>query len=231
MNCSIVQLEVSEMAGRICGICANSNTMQRAAGLISEGLPDQKIADALGFPGQAGRMLVSRHRRFHVLAPAAAIAEAASKGRANVEQRQELIAAAEAGDVAAAFLSLERIAADLRRVQERLERSADAAEVDQQRLAVASLSGQQLRAAEVRAKLGGVGGYATPRTEKPSGAPFVLNIIFSDRETTRIEGTPMHPDDPLFNAVPAAPLSINTYGGASGLVEEQDDDTEFDEDL
>jgi hypothetical protein len=99
MNGSIVQLEVSQMAGRICGICANSNTLQRAAGLIAEGLPDKKIADALGFPGNARRMLVSRHRRSHVLAPAAAIAGAASKGRANVDQRQELVTAAEAGDL------------------------------------------------------------------------------------------------------------------------------------
>jgi hypothetical protein len=88
---------------------------------------------------------------------------AANKGRDAREEQEQLVAAAEQGNVAAAFLSLERIAADLRRVQERLERTAEAAEVDQQRLAVASLSGLQLRAAEVRAKLGGVGGYATPR--------------------------------------------------------------------
>jgi hypothetical protein len=69
--------------------------MKRAAELIAEGLSDQKIADALGLGGNAGRMLVSRHRRFHVLAPAAAIAKAASKGRANVDPRQELIAAAD----------------------------------------------------------------------------------------------------------------------------------------
>jgi hypothetical protein len=151
------------MAGNICGICASGSTMKRAAELIAEGLSDQKIADTLGFPGNAGRMLVSRHRRFHVLAPAAAVVEAADKGRANVEQREQLVAAAESGDTAAAFLALNQIAADLRRVQERLERTAGAAEVDQQRLAVASLSGQQLRAAEVRARLGNVGGYATPR--------------------------------------------------------------------
>jgi hypothetical protein len=114
--------------------------MQRAAELIAEGLSDQKIADAVGLQGSAGRMLVSRHRRFHVLAPAAAVVEAAGKGRANVEQRQQLVAAAEGGDAAAAFLGLHQIAADLRRVQERLERTADAAEVDKQRLAVASLS-------------------------------------------------------------------------------------------
>jgi hypothetical protein len=220
------------MAGRICGICTNGSTMKHAAELIVQGLSDQKIADVLGLPGNAGRMLVSRHRRFHVLAPAAVVAQAAGKGRANVEQREQLVAAAEAGDTAAAFLALNQIAADLRRVQERLERTADAAEADKQRLAVASLSGQQLRAAEVRAKLAGVGGYATPRTEKPSGAPFVLNIIFSDRETTRIEGTPMHPDDPMFNAVPTVPLSIGgTHGGASGVAEEQDGEVEFEEDV
>jgi hypothetical protein len=73
--------------------------------------------------------------------------------------------------------------------------AAEAVEGDQQRLAVASLSGQQLRAAEVRAKLGGIAGYATPLSEKGNAQPFVLNIHFSDR-TQRIEGTPMHLDDP-----------------------------------
>lgn len=57
---------------------------------------------------KCGPHVVGRHRRFHVLAPAVAIADAASKGRANVDQRQELIAAAEAGDTAAAFLALTR---------------------------------------------------------------------------------------------------------------------------
>jgi hypothetical protein len=229
---AVFSLEVAEMAGRICGICATDSTMKRAAELIAEVLPDQKIADFLGYPGNAGRMLVSRHRRFHVEAPVKAIAEAAGKGRANVEQRDQLVAAAEAGDTAAAFLALNQNAADLRRVQERLERTADAAETDKQRVAVASLSGQQLRAAEVRAKLGGVGGYATPRTDKPPGAPFVLNIIFSDRETTRIEGTPMDPDDPMFNAVPAVPWSIgDTHYDASGVVDERDDEADFDEDV
>jgi hypothetical protein len=95
---------------------------------------------------------------------------------------------------------------------------------------VASLSGQQLRAAEVRAKLGGVGGYATPRSDKGNAQPSVLNIHFSDR-TQRIEGTPMHPDDPAFNAVPAMPLSIGrTNGDASGWSKE-DDEAEFDHDV
>jgi hypothetical protein len=221
------------MGGRICGICANGSTMKRAAELIAEGLSDQKIADMLGFPGNAGRMLVSRHRRFHVEALAKAVAEAAGKGRANVQERKELVAAAESGDAAAAFLALNQIAADLRRVQERLERTAEAAEVDQQRLAVASLSGQQLRAAEVRAKLGGVGGYATPRNDKGNAQPFVLTINFSGGRTQRIEGVPIHPEDPRFNALPTLPFATGGAEGVDGVSSPgpADDEEMFDEDV
>ena len=162
------------------------------------------------------------------------VAEAASKGRANVQEREQLVAAAESGDTAAAFLALNQIAADLRRVQERLERTAEAAEVDQQRLAVASLSGQQLRAAEVRAKLGGVGGYASPRGVASDAPKFELNIIFSGGRTQRIVGTPIDPDDPAFNAVPlAVPLSIGSARGSarSSGADDEGDGAEFDEDV
>jgi hypothetical protein len=100
--------------------------------------------------------------------------------------------------------------------------------------AVASLSGQQPRAAEVRAKLGGVGGYAAPRSDKSDAAPFVLNIQFSGGRTTRIEGVPIHPDDPAFNAIPAVPLSIGSASGsasAHGANDEEDDGADFDEDV
>jgi hypothetical protein len=226
------------MPGRICGICANSETMKRAAKLIAEGLSDQKIANQLGLPTSAGRMLVSRHRRHHIEAPARLIAEAAGKGRANVEQREQTVAAAEAGDLATTFLSLDRIAGDLKIVRDRLERAAEAAEVGNQRLAVASLSGQQLRAAEVRAKLGGVGGYAAPRSDKDNAPPFVLTINFSGGRTQRIEGVPIHPDDPAFTAIPAVPLPIGdssrtAHGDAADLAYAAADDDEagFDEDI
>jgi hypothetical protein len=220
------------MAGRICRICADTRTIKRAASLIAEGLSDQKIADRLNLAGNAGRVLVSRHRRFHVEAPARMVAEAASKGRANVQDREQLVAAAESGNTAAAFLALNQIAADLRRVQERLERTAEAAEVDQQRLAVASLSGQQLRAAEVRAKLGGVGGYAPPRSAPNNGTPFVLTIQFGDR-VQRIEGTPMHPDDRAFNALPTLPFTTGGAEGVDGVSAPgpADDEEMFDEDV
>jgi hypothetical protein len=197
--------------------------------MIAVGSSDQMVADRVG---GISRMAVARHRQNHIERPAKAIVAAANKGKDVRDERDQFVAAAEAGDVAAAFLSLERIAADLRRVQERLERTAEAAEADKQRLVVASLSGQQLRAAEVRAKLGGIGGYAPARSEMSNAPPFVLNIHFSGGRTQRIEGTPMEPDGPAFNAVPAVPLSIGgTHGGASGVADDQDEEAEFDEDV
>jgi hypothetical protein len=182
-------------------------------------------------------MAVARHRQNHIERPARAVLAAVNKGRDVRQEREDLVATAESGDTAAAFLALSQIAADLRRVQERLERTADAAEVDQQRLAVASLSGQQLRAAEVRAKLGGVGGYASPRGVASDAPKFELNIIFSGGRTQHIVGTPMHPDDPAFNAVPAVLLPIDdrsraAHGEAADLAytSPDDDEAEFDED-
>jgi hypothetical protein len=216
---------------RECLICRDPDRTKLVMELIAGGVSDRAIARQLGGLSHTS---VARHRQNHIERPAKAIVKAANKGKDVRDERDQLVAAAEAGDTAAAFLALNQIAADLRRVQERLERTADAAETDKQRLAVASLSGQQLRAAEVRAKLSGVGGYATPRSDKGNAPKFELNIIFSGGHTQRIEGTPMHPDDPGFNAVPAVPLSIGggTHDGdTSGLDEEQDDETGFDDDV
>jgi hypothetical protein len=136
--------------------------------------PDQAAAPL----GGISHLAVARHRQNHIERPARAVLAAVNKGRYARQERDQLVAAAESGDTAAAFLALNQIAADLRKVQERLERTADAAEVDKERLAVASLSGQQLRAAEVRAKLGGVGGYATPRTDKGNATPLCTDDKF-----------------------------------------------------
>ena len=184
------------MAGRPCTIC-NSNEKQRiAAEMIAAGATDQAIADRIG---GVNRMAVSRHRHNHVMAPAKALVEAAGKGREAADQRAQVMAAAEAGDPAA-FVALAGIVDDLRRVHDRLERTADAAETDKQRLAVASLSAQQLRAAEVRAKLGGVGGFA-PGNTGPGGGPgqvFSVNIHLGGQVVERIS-TPINaPAGPVF---------------------------------
>src|SRR5690348_13562139 len=99
--------------------------------MIATGASAQAVANKIGL---VSRMSVARHRQNHVERPAKAIVKAANKGKDVRDERNQLIAAVEGGDLAAAFLSLERIAADLRRVQERLERTAEAAECDKQRL-------------------------------------------------------------------------------------------------
>lgn len=174
--------------GRPCSICSSAEKSRIAGEMIAAGLPDQAVADRLG--GGMHRMAVSRHRRAHVVAPAKALADAAGKGRDALDHRAKVMAAAEAGDPAA-FIALASIVNDLRRVHERLERTADAAERDNQRLAVSALSAQQLRATEVRAKMGGVGGYATSGVAGAAmGQPFAVNIIFgSTGEMVSISAT------------------------------------------
>jgi hypothetical protein len=211
------------MAGRPCSICSSADKLQAAAQMIGAGATDQAIADAL----DVGRMSVSRHRREHVVAPAKALADAAGKGREVAEQRAQVLAAAEAGDPSA-FVALSGIVADLRKVNDRLERTADAAENDKQRLAVASLSAQQLRAAEVRGKIGGVGGYAPAKAAGVGDWPqFNLTIQFGDREQ-RISATVMAPD-----AIPAASTTVvpRTIIDATAEPAEDDADTYADEDV
>jgi hypothetical protein len=129
--------------------------------MITAGASDQAVADRIG---GISRMAVARHRHNHIELPAKVVVAATNKGKDVRDERGQLIAAAEAGDLTTAFLGIERIAADLRKVSERLERSAEAAESNRQPLVVASLSGQQLRSVEVRARLGEIGSYSPLRS-------------------------------------------------------------------
>jgi hypothetical protein len=70
--------------GRNCLICSSSALTRKASKLISEGVPDGKVADALwaGLTGKdatAARMRVQRHRTQHIQKPAQAIAKATAK--------------------------------------------------------------------------------------------------------------------------------------------------------
>ena len=94
-----------------------------------------------------------------------------------------------------------------RKVHERLERTADAAEQDNQRLAVSALSAQQLRAAEVRAKIGRVGSYAAPKAFRAGeGTLFAVNFIFSGGQRERF----------TFGATDPVPLAVIERGGRAG---------------
>jgi hypothetical protein len=194
---------------RPCLICSDHRKFARAAELIAAGNSDQAVANALNamtpdMPAMS-LMAVSRHRRSHILAPAKALAEAASKGREVAEQRAQVLAAAEAGDPSA-FVALAGIVADLRKVHERLEATADAAARDNQRVAVASLSAQQLRAAEVRAKIGGVGGYGASKASGVGDAkPINVVFHFSGGRKEQFSVTP----DSAGNVIDALPAPLS----------------------
>ena len=120
---------------RHCTICCDPHMLRRAAELIAEGVSD--VAGSL-----------QRHRMNHVQGPAQALAAAS---RAVIEQRHQILAAAEAGDDTVAYLALAPIVARLRQVDDRLERASDAAEQAGHPTALAALSGSALRAVDVRA--------------------------------------------------------------------------------
>jgi len=171
-----------------------------------------------------------RHRHNHVVAPARALVEAAGKGQDAREQRAQVLAAAEAGDPTA-FVALAGIVNDLKKVHDRLERTADAAEQDKQRLAVASLSSQQLRAAEVRAKIGGVGAYAPQKQGSVEAPMFSITMIFGDRteridmmaaEPARGQTIDMQPGQPAgFTTVVMPDLLPDPSGEADAVVDEE----------
>lgn len=186
------------MPGRPCLICASSEKTKIAADMIAAGATDQAVADRVG---GVSRPAVRRHRINHVTRPAQALVEASNKGMAVRAEREQLVAAAEGGDTAAAYIGLNAIVSDLRRVGERLERTAAEAEAGGQRLAVAALAGQQHKSAEVRAKLGQVGSYAPPKAIPVNAPMFSIVMQFSDRVET-IEAVAPAPGAPVIDLMP-----------------------------
>jgi hypothetical protein len=152
----------------ICKLCAHPDQDTVKAAFAS-GATDRELARQFG----VSHMAIGRHRRAHIVGPLKAAIAALDKGRTERERRAEQLAAIEAGDPSV-FISLAGIVQDLRRTFERLERVASGAEQDNHPLAMATLSGQLVRAIETRAKLGSVGGYA-PRRED-AGAPAVFHL-------------------------------------------------------
>ncbi len=141
------------------------------------GASDEAVGREYGF----SRHAVARHRANHIQAVAKAVAQMAGKGAEAREQREALADAAPLDP--AVWLTLNSIAADLKAVHDRLERTADGAEADKQRMAVASLAGQSIRAIEARAKLAGIG----QERSKEQGGAFQLRIFLGDKPVV-IEG-------------------------------------------
>jgi hypothetical protein len=92
---------------RHCTICCDPHKLRRAAELIGEGVSDVAGDAEL----KVGRMSLQRHRMNHVQGPAQALAAAS---RAVIEQRRQILAAAEAGNDPADYLALASIVDRLR---------------------------------------------------------------------------------------------------------------------
>ena len=206
---------------RPCKICANPKSLSTAAGMIAGGATDEEVARAIG---GLSYMSVSRHRKNHIEKPAAALARAADKGRAVAEQREQTVAAAEAGNIAAAYVGLASVVETLRGVGDRLERVAAGAEGSGSHLAVASLSSQQLRAAELRARIGGIGGYGAQKPGQAAGNQLVVNFNFSDR-TERVACATID-GEPVAVVGPTTPVpdgvAIRLSRPAAHAVDEED---------
>lgn len=183
------------MPGRPCKVCANSTWRRRTDELIAARVSEpraESILKAEFGPGAPGRMSIYRHRKGCVEAPLKALTEAANRGADAKRERNEIIEKAEAGELDPShYLSLATIVGDLRRTGERLERVAEAAETGGQHIAVAGLSGQQTRLAEVRSRLGGHGGYAPQKGQVGGEAPTFNLTINLPGHTETIVATPV----------------------------------------
>jgi hypothetical protein len=210
-----------KMAGRICQICASTELTRRAAKLIGQGVSDRNAAIQLGLgDSDAARMAYSRHRRNCVEKVAKAVVEAANKGRAATDQKQEIVTAAEKGELNPAdFLSVGALTAELRKIATRLENASSEAEHAGQLTALAQLTGQQHRNVEVRGKLAGHGGFAASKTQIGIGIgqrafePFVLHMHFGDRVETLVAAKEGAPDFEVLDATTGQPFTEH-HGGA-----------------
>jgi hypothetical protein len=178
------------MKGRACTVCVDAKLSRSVSQMLAEGLSQSEIARRL----KIGKMSLSRHVRAHLLPVTKAIARAVERDNPAREQRQQLIEAAEKGDLnPEQYLSLGAVVGDLRRAADRIERTSGKAEEAGQMNAVAALSSQAIRAVETRARLGSVGGFASQkgRSDGEASVPFSITFHLGDR-TEKLELTPVN---------------------------------------
>jgi hypothetical protein len=200
-------------------ICSDASKLKVANALIASGAADAAIAAQIGLSGSANaaRMCVSRHRNRHILAPAAALATAAAKGKDVADKRKEMVKAAEAGDQIATFLGLEEITRDLRKVSKQLGRVAKVTEQAGQYGVMTGVVAQQHKSMELRGKLGNLPGFTPPKSSPGGGAEMptfnlVINIPGAEPERMNFSPAAQLPDAPMLDfhvvenaSVPDAP--------------------------
>jgi hypothetical protein len=169
----------------ICKLCTRPD-QETVRAAFTSGATDRELARQFG----VSHMAIGRHRRAHIVVPLKAAVAALDRGRTEREQRMQQLEAIENGDpaaIASALLSMETQVRKLAEVGARLSRVAAKAEQDDAPRHVAALSAQQLRGIETAAKLGGLGGFATPRdATAPAGEKFSVTIVLSGGKETKI---------------------------------------------
>src|SRR5438552_15545209 len=99
------------MAGNPCKICQSAALSAACARLVSAGVSDRAIAAQIG----ASRSGVQRHRQLHLLPITAKLAEISARDAPAKAQRQEIMAAVEAGNLdPSRFLGVAGIIGDMR---------------------------------------------------------------------------------------------------------------------
>jgi hypothetical protein len=139
------------------------------------------------------------------MAPAAALAKVAAKGKDVARQRKDTIEAAERGDEVTAFLALDAITTDARKVAKRLGRAAKATEAAGQFSQMTGVVAQQHKNLDLRGRLGALPGF-TPQKLSPGEQFPVFNMVINmpngtqERLTTVVEApTAALPDAPVID--------------------------------
>jgi hypothetical protein len=185
---------------RPCLICSSGVKSAKAAELVSAGLSDQAVANALNmldpYSPPMSYMAVSRHRRLHIMKAAQEQLAIVGKGAGPRQERQQLATAAASdaptpAQFVEAFFGLKAQAEKLQRIEDRLERMAVAAETNGSSTGVAALSAQALRGIETGAKLAALPGFVPQRLtgDTAPGTTFEVNIMFSDGKQETISVT------------------------------------------
>jgi hypothetical protein len=158
---------------RPCVVCCSGENIRIVAQMVAEGATDQAIADRLGMPGNTGRMRIARHRVGHIVA----LAKVAAKGKDVADKRRATVEAAERGDDIAAFVGLDEITRDVRKVSKRLSRAAKVTEAAGQFSVMTGVVAQQHKNLDLRGRLGGHIGFVPQKGE--ATAPQQFNLILN----------------------------------------------------
>jgi hypothetical protein len=192
--------------GRPCSVCSDPVKLRRAAELIAQNVSDPEVARIIGVT----RPALDRHRRNHVLKPAAALAQVAAKGRDVTNQRETAVKRAERGDRIAASLALDNLIGDALDIKDDLRDARKATKGAGQYSQMVGVVGQEHKNLDFFAKAGGHRGFVPEKGQPAEPARFNLTIHMggkTEQITTVVEGPTAHlsGDIPTIDMTPWEP--------------------------